>query len=64
MTTSVLDDVPGLGPVRRKRLVKELGGVTAVKRAELSELQSLSWLPDDVAQAIYDKVHKPAGRAR
>ena len=27
MTKSVLDDVPGLGPTRRKRLVKELGGV-------------------------------------
>jgi excinuclease ABC subunit C len=62
MTRSVLDDVPGLGPVRRKRLVKELGGVNAVKRAELSDLQSLSWLPDDVAQAVYDKVHKPAAR--
>ena len=32
MTTSVLDDVPGLGPTRRKRLVKELGGVKAVQR--------------------------------
>ena len=64
MTTSVLDEVPGLGPVRRKRLIKELGGVTAVKRAELDQLQSLAWLPDTVAQAVYDKVHKPAGRAR
>ena len=27
MTESVLDDIPGLGPARRKRLVKELGGV-------------------------------------
>ena len=62
MTTSVLDEIPGLGPVRRKRLVKELGGVTAVKRAELDELQALSWLPDAVAQAVYDKIHKPAPR--
>jgi excinuclease ABC subunit C len=62
MTTSVLDEVPGLGPVRRKRLIKELGGVTAVKRAELDQLQSLAWLPDTVAQAVYDKVHKPAPR--
>ena len=60
MTTSVLDEVPGLGPVRRKRLIKELGGVTAVKRAELGQLQSLAWLPDTVAQAVYDKIHKPA----
>ncbi|MET0826865.1 MAG: excinuclease ABC subunit UvrC [Acidimicrobiales bacterium] len=62
MTTSVLDEVPGLGPVRRKRLIKELGGVTAVKRAGLEQLQSLAWLPDTVAQAVYDKVHKPARR--
>ena len=27
MTTSVLDDIPGLGETRKKRLVKELGGV-------------------------------------
>ncbi len=31
MTASVLDDVPGLGPGRKKRLVRELGGVNAVK---------------------------------
>ena len=39
MTKSVLDDVPGLGEVRRKRLVKELGGVNAVKQADLETLQ-------------------------
>ncbi|MGH1487960.1 MAG: excinuclease ABC subunit UvrC [Acidimicrobiales bacterium] len=55
MTKSVLDDVPGLGPTRKKRLLKELGGVTAVRRAELAELQELSWLPDVVAEAIYAK---------
>ena len=59
MTRSVLDDIPGLGPTRRKRLVKELGGVGAVKRASLDELQALSWLPDAVAQAVYDKIHTP-----
>ncbi len=57
MTKSVLDDVPGLGPTRRKRLIKELGGVKAVKEAPLEELQSLSWLPDAVANAVYEKVH-------
>jgi excinuclease ABC subunit C len=57
MTTSVLDDVPGLGPTRRKRLVKELGGVAAVKRASVDELRELSWLPDQVADAVYRKIH-------
>ncbi len=55
MTKSVLDDIPGLGPTRKKRLIKEMGGVTAVRRAELPELQALSWLPDNVAIAVYAK---------
>ena len=57
MTRSVLDDVAGLGPARRARLVKELGGVGAVRRASLDELEALSWLPDPVARAVYEKIH-------
>ena len=60
MTTSVLDEVPGLGPTRKKRLVKELGGVTAVKQADLDTLKALSWLPDAVAAAVYAKVRGTA----
>ncbi|MFP5327830.1 MAG: excinuclease ABC subunit C, partial [Acidimicrobiia bacterium] len=55
MTKSVLDDIAGLGPTRKKRLLKEMGGVGAVKRASLEELQGLSWLPSSVALAIYEK---------
>ena len=57
MTKSVLDDIPGLGPTRRKRLIKELGSVRAVKEAPLDELHALSWLPDAVADAVYEKIH-------
>ena len=57
MTTSILDDIPGLGPTRKKRLVKELGGVKRVRQAELEQLQALSWLPDAVAEAVYAKTH-------
>ncbi len=57
MTTSALDDIPGLGEVRRKKLLKAMGGVNAIKRAELDELKSHSFLPDKVAEAIYDKFH-------
>ena len=58
MTVSVLDDIPGLGPTRKKRLTKELGGVAGVKQASFEELQALPWLPDTVARAVYDKVHR------
>ena len=57
MTKSVLDDIRGLGPTRKKRLTKELGGVAGVKRASLDELRALSWLPEDVAVAVYGKIH-------
>lgn len=58
MTKSVLDDISGLGPARKKRLVKELGSVAAVRRAELRDLQQLTWLPADVAEAVYEKTHR------
>jgi excinuclease ABC subunit C len=64
MTTSVLDGIPGLGPVRQKRLRKELGGVAGVRRASLEELQALPWLPDPVAEAVYRKIHTPAPARR
>ncbi|MBV9659606.1 MAG: excinuclease ABC subunit C, partial [Acidimicrobiales bacterium] len=57
MTASVLDDIPGLGPTRKKRLVKELGGPRALKALPREKLGGLSWLPDSVADAVYEKLH-------
>ena len=57
MVKSSIDDIPGLGPTRRKRLVKELGGVAAVKSASLADLVALPWLPDKVAMAVYERFH-------
>ena len=55
MTTSALDGIPGLGEVRQKKLVKALGGVNAVKRADLEELKALTFLPDAVAERVFAK---------
>jgi excinuclease ABC subunit C len=57
MTKSALDDITGLGPGRKTRLVKEFGSVGAVKKATLEELTALSWLPDKVAAAVFEKLH-------
>jgi excinuclease ABC subunit C len=59
MTVSWLDGVPGLGPTRRKRLVRELGGTKAVRTASLETLTALTWLPDNVATAVYDRARHP-----
>jgi excinuclease ABC subunit C len=61
MTKSWLDDIPGLGPTRKKRLIKELGGVKAVRLASLESLTALTWLPDAVAAAVHAKAQGTAG---
>jgi excinuclease ABC subunit C len=57
MTTSAIDGISGLGPTRKIRLLKELGGVKGVGRASLDDLKALSWLPHAVADAIYENLH-------
>jgi excinuclease ABC subunit C len=61
MTKSWLDEIPGLGPTRKKRLIKELGGVKAVRLASLEGLKALTWLPDAVAEAVHAKAQGTAG---
>jgi excinuclease ABC subunit C len=62
MTKSALDGIPGLGPARRKRLTDELGGVRAVQAASLDQLRALAWLPDAVADTVYDHLHSSSRR--
>jgi len=57
MTRSALEGVPGLGPARRARLVREMGSVRAVRAASVGELRALPWLPDTVAEAVHAHLH-------
>jgi excinuclease ABC subunit C len=57
MTVSVLDGVAGLGPTRKKRLLKEMGGIRAVRAASLESLLALPWLPDSVGRAVFAATH-------
>jgi excinuclease ABC subunit C len=63
MTRSALDDIAGLGPARRKKLVAAFGGVNAVKAASRDELRALTWLPDTVANAVWTSLHGEDGDA-
>ncbi|MEY2763312.1 MAG: UvrABC system protein [Actinomycetota bacterium] len=58
MVSTPLDDVAGLGPVRKRRLVSHFGSLAALKKASLEEIQSISWLPDDVAQRVHQALHR------
>lgn len=61
MTRSALDDIAGLGPARKKKLVSAFGGVNAVKAASKDELLAVSWLPDAVADAVWTALHGEDG---
>jgi len=55
-TRSVLDDVPGLGPTRRARLLREYGSVKRLRALSEDELVAIPWLPDKVARAVYERL--------
>lgn len=54
-TRSRLEGIPGLGEVRRKKLLQQFGTVKAVTQAELPELEAA--LPKAVALAVYERFH-------
>jgi excinuclease ABC subunit C len=60
MTHGVLDDVAGLGPARRKRLLAAYGSIRSLREASLDELLEISWLPDQVARRVYARLHSVA----
>lgn len=53
MTASVLDDVPGLGPVRKKALMKSFGSFRNLKNATLEAIKETRIMPDNVAEDLY-----------
>jgi len=65
MTASVLEGVPGLGEARRKRLLRELGSMRAVREASVDDLLALGWLPEPVGRALHAHLHalRPVGAA-
>ena len=54
---SSLDDVPGIGPSRKKALLLHFGTARAVKNASLDDLQGAPGVSASVAQKIYDYFH-------
>jgi excinuclease ABC subunit C len=51
---SQLESIPGVGPVRRKALLKQFGSIEAIRTASLEELETVQGLPRSVAEAIKD----------
>jgi excinuclease ABC subunit C len=52
MTRSVLDGIPGLGPVRRKKLLRVFGSVKRMREASIEDLAAVPGIPRAVAEAV------------
>lgn len=50
---SVLDDIPGVGPARRKALMRRFKSIEEVKRASVEELEEIPELNRKAAEEIY-----------
>jgi len=53
-----LDEVPGIGPARKRMLLKHFGSAKAVSRAGLADLLKVEGINDAMAEAIYDHFHE------
>ena len=62
---SSLDEIAGVGPVRRKALLRYFGSLKKIHAASLAELQQMPGLPENIAQTIYQKFHpEPEGQGQ
>jgi excinuclease ABC subunit C len=60
LTTSTLDDVPGIGPSRKRALLMHFGTARAVKGAALEDLERAPGISRTMARQLYDYFH-PSG---
>ncbi len=54
---SILDDLPGIGPGRKKALLLHFGSARAVEAAALSDLEKVTGISHHLARVIYDYFH-------
>lgn len=55
---SLLDDIPGIGPTRRKALMRRYQSLEKIKEASVEDLMLTDSMNEQSAQAVYDYFHK------
>ena len=58
MTRSVLDELPGVGPARKRSLLQHFGTPERFLQASREELEAVPGVPGKVARDVYEYVHK------
>jgi len=57
---SVLEVVPGLGPAKRRALLRHFGGLQGVMRAGIADLTQVTGIGAALARSLYDHLHPGA----
>ena len=60
---SILDDIAGIGPSRRKALMKKYQSLEAIKEASVEDLMDTESMNEKAAQAVYEFFHLPGNSA-
>ncbi len=60
-TSSVLEQIPGVGPARRRRLLRHFGGLQGVSRAAREDLRAIDGIDRELAERIYAAFHADEG---
>lgn len=55
---SVLDDIPGVGPTRRKALMRHFKSIEEIKEADAKRLSQVPEIPLHIAEGIYEFFHQ------
>ncbi len=65
MTRSVIDDVPGVGPKRRRALMRRFGSLRRLRAASEEQIAQTPGVPAEVARAVWQALHElgPEGPA-
>ncbi|WGX99394.1 excinuclease ABC subunit UvrC [Nocardioides sp. L-11A] len=61
MVESLLDDVPGLGEVRRRTLLRHFGSLRKLRAATVEEIAAVPGVGPRTAAAIKEALHTPSG---
>ena len=56
MTVSVLDEVPGVGPTRKKAIMKRFGSMKRLRAASEAEIAEVSGVPAEVARSVFESL--------